>query len=257
VSAWGRGTRRGDGASGFAGAFRLARKEMRRVWPSYPLSGLCLSWLGFLVAPSVSGVFELRGFGSAGHRMEEFYSAYFSDCLFLIVCAFLAVNVVSMDRASVRQGAFSAGLRFFRKLPIPAQSVVGSRVIFMLFALIVGALAFFLPGFLLSDLGAAYLWFAGIWVGYGLLASGFYLLLELTKSSRTRALISNGFALSLLMVLAVLEWTLDFGLVGRTVDLAHDYGPLPAILSILTGAAALGILARATASRLEKRKLYA
>src|SRR5215216_4818648 len=241
VSAGSMGTRESGDASGFAGAFWLARKEVRRAWPSYPLTGLLLLLSGFFVVPSLSGVFELRGFGDVGQRMEGFYNAFFSDCLFLVICAFLAVNVVPGGYALVRRDAFSARLHFFRKLPIPAGSVVGSRALGMLLALIVGAPAFFLPAFLISDLGelgALYLWFAGIWIGYCLLASGFYLHLELTENGRTCALISNGFVLSLVLALALLEWTVGLGLVGRTVELAHNYGPLPAIFSILAGGAA-------------------
>jgi hypothetical protein len=260
VSAWGVGTRERAEASGFAGAFRLARKEMRQAWPSYPQSGLFLLLLGFFVVPSVSGVFELRGFGEVGQRMEGFYNAFFSDCLFLVVCAFLAVNVVPGGYALVRRDAFYARLRFFRKLAVPAGSVVGSRGLCKLFALILNAVAFFLPAFLLSDLGelgASYVWFAGIWIGYGLLVSGLYLLLELTESGRTSTLISNGFILLLVLALALLEWTVELGLVGRTVELAHDYGPLPAILSILAGGTAFAILAWATAKRLKKWDLCA
>jgi hypothetical protein len=258
VSAWSMGTRESGDASGFTGAFWLARKEMRQAWPTYPLTGLLLLLSGFFVVPSLSGVFELRGFGDVGHRTEEFYNAFFSDCLFLVICAFLAVNVVPGGYARVRRGAFYAKLRFFRKLPIPAGSVVGSRALGMLFALILGAPAFFLPAFLISELGelgASYLWFAGIWIGYCLLASGFYLLLELTESGRTLTLISNGFVVSLVLALALLEWTVDLGLVGRTVELVHDYGSLPAILSILAGGAAFAILAWTTAGRLKKRNL--
>src|SRR5215216_3500266 len=195
-----------------------------------------------------------------GERIEGFYNAFFSDCLFLLICAFLAVNVVPGDYARVRRDAFYPGLYFFRKLAIPAGSVVGSRALCMLLALILNAVAFFLPAFLLSELGelgASYFWFAGIWIGYGLLASGFYLLLELTESGRSCALISNGFALSLILAVALLEWTVDLGLVRRTVELVHDYGPLPAILSVLAGGAAFAILAWATAKRLEKRDLSA
>jgi hypothetical protein len=180
VSAGGMGTNERAEASGFAGALRLARKEMRQAWPSYPLSGLLLLLVGFLVVPSLSGIFELRGFGEVGERMEGFYNAFFSDCLFLVICAFLAVNVVPGNYAFVRRDAFFyPRLHFFRKLAVPAGSVVGSRAVCMLFALILNALAFFLPAFLVSELGelgASYVWFAGIWIGYGLLAAGLYLL---------------------------------------------------------------------------------
>ena len=245
----------------FSRACWQARNETRRAWPSYPLNGLFFLSLGFLVVPSLSGVFELRGFGVVGRRVEGFYNAFFADCLFLVVCAFLAVNVASGDHARIRLDVFCARLHFLRKLPILAGSVVGSRTMYMLIALILGAPAFFLPTFFFSDLGelgASYLWFAGIWIGYSLLASGLNLLLELTGSGRTRGLTSYGLTLSFVLALAILEWTLDLNLVGRKAELAQSgYGALPAILSILTGAAAFAILARATASRLERRDLSA
>jgi len=247
-------------SKGFAGAFWLARKEMRRWWVSYPLSGLVLLLLGFFVVPSVSGVFELRGFGDVGRRTEEFYNAFFADCLFLVICAFLAVNAVSANRTLGRRDAFSSTLLLLGGLPVPAGSVVGSRVISMLCALVVGAPAFFLPAFFLSDLGelgTSYLWFSGVWVGYCLLASGLWLLLELTLEGRVYTRIYLGLAASLMAVLALLEWTLELGLVGRTVELARNYGPLPAILSILAGAAAFALLAWLTVHRIHDRDLSA
>jgi len=74
----------------FAGAFWLAKREVRRVWISYPLTGVLLMLMGFFVVPSVWGVFEFDGLGTTGERMEGFYIASFSDCLFVVVCAFLA-----------------------------------------------------------------------------------------------------------------------------------------------------------------------
>ncbi len=245
-----------DGLTGLAGTFRLA-KEMERRWLSLPLTGLLLLLLGFLVVPSISGVFELRGFGEVGQRTERFYNAFFSDCLFLVICAFLGVRVGFRDYALVGQDSFLARLQFLRKLPIGAGSVVGGRALGMLLALIVGAPSFFLPAFLLSDLGElgiSYVWFAGVWVGYGLVASGLYLLFGLTANGRARISISVGCALSLL-VLALLEWTLELNLVGTTTELAQDYGPLPAVLSILGGCAAFAILSRAAVHLVRSRDL--
>ncbi len=47
----------------FAGAFWLAKREARRAWISYLLTGLILLSVGFLVVPVASGVFEFDGLG--------------------------------------------------------------------------------------------------------------------------------------------------------------------------------------------------
>src|SRR5215217_8028431 len=221
-----RSPRRG-GVDGFAGGFWLARKEIRRTWLSYPLTGLFVVFLGFFVVPGVSGVFELEGFGTWGERTEELYNAFFSDYLFVVICAFLVV----------------------------------SRALGMLLALLLNAPAFFLPACFLTDLGefkTAYLWFVCVWLGYSLLASGLWLLCELTVSGRAYTLTYFGLAASLMVVLALLEWTLDLSLVRRTAELAQsNYGALPAVFSVLIGAVAFALLARATAHRIEKRDFSA
>jgi hypothetical protein len=238
----------------------LAKNEMKRVWLSYLLTGLIALFLGFVAVPSLSGVFEFEGFGAEGQRMEGRYNAFFSDYLFLLVCTFLGVNAISRDYTAVWRDTSSSRLLFLRSLPIPAGSLVGSRAYRMLFALVLGIPAFFLPAYYLTDLGElgrSYLPFCGVWIGYGLLASGLCLLFELTVSSRVYAVISSGLAASLMVVLALLEWTLGLNLVGRTAELAQSYGALPAISSILAGAAGFALLARLTTRRLEKRDLSA
>jgi hypothetical protein len=250
---------RGD-LDGFAGAFWLARKEIRRTWLSYPLTGLFVLFLGFFVVPSLSGVFEFEGFGAGGRRMEDFYNAFFADYLFLVICAFLGVNAISRDYTLIWRDPLSSRLLFLRSLPIPAESLVGSRALCMLFAFVVGVPAFFLPGFYFSDLGelgTSYLWFCGVWIGYGLLASGLCLLFELTVSGRAYTRIYFSLAAALMVVVALLEWILDLSLVGRTAQLAHSDGALPAIFSVLAGAVAFALLSRITVRRLEKRDFSA
>ena len=241
------------GAGVFVGALWVAGWEIGRAWSSYALGGLSFMFLGILVVPGLSGVFELEGFGLGGSRMEDLYNDFFADASFLVVCAFLAVNVL------VHRDGFSSRLLFSRELPISAAGVVAGRAISMLFALLVNALAFFLPVFLLSglgDLGASYLWFAGVWVGYGLLASGLWLLMELSADGGTRVPIFVASAISLVVVLALLEWTVNLGLVGRTVGLVRGYGALPAVFSVLVGAAAFALLARLTARRILERDVF-
>jgi hypothetical protein len=246
---------------GSADAFWLARKEVRRAWPSFVLTGLFFVFLGFFAVPTVSGIFELEGFGAGGRRIEAFYNALFVDYLFLVVCAFLGVRAVSGDYALYWRDPLAARLVFLRSLPISADSLVGSRALGMLLALLVNAPAFFGPAFLLTDLGelgASYLAFAGIWVGYALLASGLCHLCELTVGGRAYARIYFGFAAALMVELALLEWTLDLRLVGRTAELAQGgYGALLAAFLVLAGGAAFAVLARVTVRRLRKRDFSA
>ncbi len=254
------GTNESGDASGLAGAFRLARKEVRREWPSYPLTGLFLLLLGFFVVPSLSGVFDVDDSGAVGLRAEDHYNDLIADYLFLVVGAFLGVNAISRDYTLAWRDTFSSRLLFLRSLPISAGSLVGSRVLCMLFALLLNAPAFFVPAYFLTDLGelgTTYLWFCGVWIGYSLLGSGLCLLFELTVNGRVYALISFGFAASLMVVLTLLEWTLDLSLVGRTAQLTQSYGALPAIFSILAGGAAFAVFYRTTVRRLEKRDLPA
>ena len=149
-----------------------------------------------------------------------------------------------------------------RGLPISAGSLVGCRILSVLFALIVNAVAFFVPVFLLSDLSrelgtTSYVWFAGIWIGYALSTAGLWLLYELTLSGRAYTLIYFGFAASLMAVLALLEWTVDLSLVETTAELAQSYGAIPAISSTLAGGSVFARLSRITVRRLQKRDFSA
>ncbi len=150
-----------------------------------------------------------------------------------------------------------------RGLPISAGSLVGSRMISVLLALVVNAGAFFVPLFLLSDLGrelgttSSYVWFAGIWVGYALCASGLCLLCELTLGTdKAHTLFSFGLATSLIVVVLLIEWALEPGLVEMTAKLAQmPHGVFFAFCSVLAGGTVLALLCRLTARCLKKREL--
>jgi hypothetical protein len=252
------------GVDGFAESFWLAKNEMKRAWLSFVLTGVIVLFLGFFAAVSLSGgVSELEGLVMQGRRMQDFYTAFFADYLFLLVCAVLGANTISRYYTLDWRDTFSSRLVFFRSLPISTGSLVGSRVISMFFALVLNALAFFVPAFFLSSLGEelgteTYLWFCGVWIGYSLLGSGLCLLLEFSASGKAYALISYSFAVPLMVVVALLEWTADLGLVWRTAQLAQSsHGALPAVFSLLAGGVTFLLLSRITVHSLQKRDLSA
>lgn len=245
-----------------AQALWLARKEMKGAWTSYVQGVLTVLALGLAAAVSLSlGVSGFEDFVLPHHGTEEYYRAFFADYLFLLVCALLGANTLLGYYTRNWRGTRSLPLALLRNLPISARALVGSRALGILFALVVGAVAFFVPVYFLSDLGAelgvrAYLLFCAVWVGYGLLGSGISLYFEFTASGRAFALISYAFALPLIVVVALLESTEYIGLVGRVAQLIQSgHGTLLAGLSILAGGAAFLFLSSATAHRLQRRDL--
>jgi hypothetical protein len=247
-----------------AQALWLAREEMKWAWPSYVLSVLIVLFLGLAAAVSLSlGVSEFEAMVLRGHRKEELYGAFITDYLFLLVCAVLGANTLLRYYTRNWRGTFASRLLFLRSLPISAGILVGSRVLGTLLALVVGALAFFVPVYFLSDLGAElgigeYLLFCAVWVGYGLLGSGLSLFFEFGVSGRAYALISYGFAISLMVVVTLLEQTRYMGLVDRVARMAQGgHGVLLGGLSVLMGGAAFLVLSSATVRRLQRRDLFA
>jgi hypothetical protein len=247
-----------------ARALWLARVEMKWAWPSYVLSVLIVLSLGLAAAVSLSlGVSEFEAIVLRGQSTEELYGAFFADYLFLLVCAVLGSNMLLRYYTQNWPGTFTSRLIFLRSLPISAGTLVGSRVLGTLFALVVGALAFFVPVYFVSDLGEelgirVYLLFCAVWIGYSLLGSGLSLFFEFGVSGRGYALISYAFALSLMVVIVLLEMTQYKGLVGRVAQLVQSgHGALLAGLSILMGGAAFLLLLRLTVRRLQTKDLSA
>ena len=242
----------------------LAREEMKWTWPSYVLSVLIVLSLGLAAAVSLSvGVSGFEAMVVRGQGTEEFYGAFFVDYFFLLVCAVLGTNALLGYYTRNWSGTSSSGLVPLRSIPISAGILVGSRMVLMLFALVVGAFAFFVPVFLVSglaeDLGVkAYLMFCAVWVGYGLLGSGISLFFEFGASGKSYALLSYLFALLLMIVVVLLETTEYAGIVGRVALMAQSgYGTLLGGLSILMGGAAFLLLSRSTVRRLRTRDLSA
>lgn len=245
-----------------AEALWLAREEMRWSWRSYVWSVVIVLSLGLAGAASLSlGISEFEGYVLQRQTTQEFYGAFFVDYLFLLVCAVLGVNTIFRYYTRDWRGAFASRIRFFRGLPLSAGAIVGSHVLGTLFALVVGALAFFMPVFFMSDLGeelgiAAYLYFCALWVGYGLLGAGITLFFEFGASGRSYAFISYGFAFPLVILVVLLETTRYAGLVGRVAWVAQGgQGTLLAVLSILIGGVAFLLLSGATVRRLRTRDL--
>jgi hypothetical protein len=254
------GERRGTAASGrLREVLWLAGREVRRSWISYPVTGLGTLLVGFLVAPSVEGMLSVEGFGEGGRGFEDWSNAFLADFFFLMFGGFLASNYLSWEYFRIfERDAFSERLVFVRSLPVSAGTIVGSRTVSLCSALPFNVPAFFVPVYLISDLGRlgwGFVWFVLIWVGYSLLGAGLCLLAEFGVRGKTYVRLSLAGTVLMMAAVMFLEWAVELRAVERIALLAQSSGPLAAALSLTAGATVLALMARATTRRIEGRDL--
>ncbi len=245
----------------FAEARWLAGQEIKRSWLSYPATALMVLFFGYFAASTVDGFLVLEGFGEGGKTFQDRFDAWFSGYIFISFSVFLGLNWMSREYWRVfSEDAFSKRLAFVRGLPISASTLVLGRLMSMCPALLLNTPAFFVPVYWISDLSELrwnFLWFVAVWIGYSFIGTGISLLAEFAISGRVYLWATLVGVFVLFFGLIALEFTVDLALVSRTAGLVQTYGPLPALASVLLGAAALAILTRATIRRVERRDLYA
>ena len=239
----------------------LAGQEIKRSWLSYPVTALVMLVFVWFYTYVIDGIIIDEGLDFMVDGRTFFLNALLEDFLFLWFCAVLAANWMSREYLQIfSKDSFSKRLDFMRCLPISAASLVLGRLISMCFSLLLNAPALFVTVYLLSNLnglGWSYLWFAAVWVGYSLIGAGLWLLGEFTISGKTYTWLSIAWAFLLLPVLIALEAAVELRLVTKIAELVQTYGPLPALASILLGAAVLVLLTKTTIRRVERRDLYA
>lgn len=250
-----RESREGRPGGGLREALWLAKQDARRTWLSYPLSGLYMLFLGFIATSLIWG---LRTQEINGTRNLP-QATFFADFVFVIVGCILVVNALSMDYARVyTRDVFSNRTVFLRSLPLSTGTLVASRAISMLGAVPFTVPAFFVPVFLFTDLGelgVSYVWFCGIWLGWGLLYAGVTLLCELGLSGRTYCWISVAVIAAFVACVLVISAIFGISLIRGSAALALNYGPLPALVSLAVGASGFWLLGRLTVKRVEGREL--
>ena len=244
-----------DKNAGLSEALWLAGKDIRRTWLSYPLSGLGVLLFGFVATALVWGLRaqEANGVGNLPQAV------FFVDFVFVAMGCVLVVNALSMDYLRIwTADVFSNRTTFLRSLPVSTGTLVASRVVSMLCAIPFTVPAFFLPVFLFTDLGElgfSYVWFCGIWLGWGLLYAGVTLLCELGLSGRAYCWTSLAVIAAFAVCVLVVEAVFDISLVRGSAALASGWGPLPALIALAVGAIGFWLLARLTATRVDGREV--
>ena len=141
----------------------LARWEIRRTLPSYPVTTLVWLFFGVLGAGIFLDAFE----GELGDLVS-------ADIYLFALCQALLLNTGSRDSWVGAGTAFPARVAFFRSLPISAADVTVSRALSRIPVLVLNSIALFATPYLISVLTGsalaerlspvAYVWFALMWV---------------------------------------------------------------------------------------------
>lgn len=239
------------GSSG--GATTLALAELKRGWLSWLLTVLGTLFLAVIGGPAVAGPFLPDWTGG--------FLTAISDVSLLVFGASLAYNWADGGYYRLWQDPFAERLRFLRALPVPARDLVLGRMLTMVLGLLVLAPVFFLPPYVFAIYDGtppapmAYASYALIWAGYALFSGGIVLYLEFGFRGKTANWLFYMWGLVIVIVFALLRFGLDVRVAAGTAELVRAYGPLPAVLSLLAGAAAFALLGLATVKRLERREL--
>lgn len=248
-----RGTEESREARTPGGAATLALAEFKRGWTSWLHTILGTLFLAVTGGAAVAGPFLLDWTGSFPTAVSDFFM--------ILVCTCLAYNWADGRYFRLWQDPFADRLRFLRALPVPARDLVLGRILTMAFGLLVLTPVFFLPPYLFTILDGAppqptaYAYYALIWAGYGLFSGGMMLYLELGFHGKVAYALVLAWMVVLIVVFVLLRFVLDVRVAAGIAELARTYGPLPALVSLLVGATALGVFGLVATRRLRWREL--
>ena len=235
-----------------SGAEHLARLELSQTWPSYLSATLVALFVGLLaMALLQADPQDGYGNGPVGSLL---------DVIFLFLLANLGINWTSFNWTFVHTDPFTPRLSFLRTLPIPVRDLILSRLMIALTTTTVTSLAFFVPSYaLFSSLRmeippVQFLWFALFWIGYVLFSAGLLLFLEGAVKGAWALVVCLVWA-TLLFSLVVLAQMAGVPLVGGSLSLVQNYGPLVAIPALVIGGVGLLLWCRLLWHRTRTREL--
>ena len=234
---------------------------------SFPATAFVVLLVGAFAGALLNGVFFVVRDGS-GESLDVKMNSFMLDAWFLfLVPLFITQNVLfNRDYASYwRTDYLSKRLHFLRSMPIEVRELVASRVLILLFSVLILAPCFFAPLYLVSDLEgepaglgfSGHLWFALVWVGYSLALGGANLYGWLAVSGRTSLWIALAATPAAILVVVLLNWWVGVPVVMTTLELSRTHGPLLAVFALAVGFVGLFLWARLMERRLRRRDLSA
>ncbi|MEK4848419.1 hypothetical protein NST04_00825 [Paenibacillus sp. FSL H7-0756] len=185
-----------------------------------------------------------------------------SDVLMITMTLMLSISFSRRTMKYLSEDSYTRMLAYMRALPVPAEVILCKRKLNALFAIAMNGMLYFSliylisPG-LRSELPvSAYLAFAFTWVGYGLIVSGLYILIEFSVSGKVYF-----WSISVIMILSVgaagLVYLTGGNILLATVAVSRSWGLGSPLMwgALAAGALSMQLFSKWTIRRLKSRDL--
>ncbi|WP_405106640.1 hypothetical protein MHH28_25315 [Paenibacillus sp. FSL K6-1217] len=192
--------------------------------------------------------------GSAGRML--------SDVLMITMTLMLSISFSRRTMKYLSEDSYTRMLAYMRALPVPAAAILCKRKLNVLFAITMNGTLYFSLIYLISpgirsELPVpVYLAFAFTWVGYGLIVSGLYILIEFSVSGKVYF-----WSISAIMILAIgaagLVHLGGGNLMLASVAASKEWGLLSPLMwgALVLGVLSLQLFSKWTIHRLKSRDL--
>ena len=194
--------------------------------------------------------------GTGLREMEAQVHTFVSHNIFLLIVPFLGFFFSRRSFRYIQDDSYTLMLSYMRRLPIPASTIIWSRIFQMLVAFAVNSIVFFTLIYFLALRAEHFrfdqvLAFSLLWIGYGVIVNAIYLYWEFLLNGKTYFALGVGsfFVLSLIaLTTAILDWNL----IQFSIEHSQQWGLLaPGMWIMLVS----GILLMTFAFKRTKKKL--
>ncbi|MCM3042616.1 hypothetical protein M3201_23450 [Paenibacillus motobuensis] len=187
-----------------------------------------------------------------------------ADCLMLVFIPMIGFYFSRRSFSYLKEDSYTQMLWYYHTLPIPVRTIMKSRYIQLVVAILFNGILFFgaivfifwLGGLETSLSPVQYISFALTWIGYALFINGLYIHMEFLNRGRIYFWLSCVLMLSMVVVSVVI--TLFHGnLLKYTIDISARYALLSPLMwgSLLIGALGAYWMGIQTIRKLNKRDL--
>lgn len=168
--------------------------------------------------------------GTGLRDMETQVHTLVADNIFLLFVPFLGFFLSRRSFHYIQNDSYTQMLSYMRRLPIPASTVIWSRIFQMLVTFAVNGVIFFTVIYFLALRAEHFqldqvLAFSLLWIGYGVVANAFYIYWEFVVSGKAYFILGI-VSFIVLFLIALTAAILDWNLIQFSIEHSQQWGLL-------------------------------
>ncbi|AIQ15722.1 hypothetical protein H70357_02685 [Paenibacillus sp. FSL H7-0357] len=185
-----------------------------------------------------------------------------SDFLLISMIPMLGFTFSRRTMKYLSEDSYTRMLAYMRSLPVPAAVILCKRKLDAMFSFCLNGVLFFGLMYAISDnirsqlSGTSYVAFAFTWIGYGLMMTGIYIVVEFLVSGKAYFWITLTLMLLSFGVALLIQWG-DGNLFLYSVSCSKEWGLLSPLMwgTLLLGTVSVQLFSKLTIHRLKSRDL--